>query len=437
MAFRLRRALGTTVSFQAVAMASAIGFQLLAARWLGAEGRGEFALLLAAGQILAMVAGLGLPGSMSYYAASRPDTVPLLAARQLALLAGVAALLSVCLVANRQLGLYSEVTGRELWFVLFVTASVAQPAMAALTLAVGAAAVSNAVTLVAAVGSIGFFLSLRLLGPIDVGTALGAFAAATALGIIPAVVFLARRGMLSARLSGEPPFGRQLRMAGLGFASSVLGLLMFRVDVFLVAALGGGARAAGLYSIGVLAAETLVRVPNWTATVLAPFVSAKRHDARGVTVSLFWASALLVVGASVPILLFPDTMRWLLSATVGEEFVSAYPVICAILPRIAAQAGGAILFGNLAGYGYTRFHPLACGAGLVSLVVADVVLIPSLGVVGAAIGSGVGYMAALVVAFVGFLRLNALDLPGFVGLTRAAPSGWVRLVRGEALGQGQ
>ncbi len=426
----LRRALGVTFVLQAVAMLGAAAFQVLSARWLGAAGRGQLAMLVSASQITAMLLGLGLPGAISFYAASTPRSIPLLARRELKLVGTVAVLVGVALVANRISNFYDLLIGMEVWFALYTVGNVAQPAFASLTLATGRVAVSNLTTVLAAAGSTVVLGALALFGAPGLDGAFGSLAVATLVGAALGVATVITDGGLSTPRDRHPSWGSQLRVAGFGFVSNVLGLLMFRADVFLVAALGGGDHAAGLYSIGVLAAEILVRVPNWTATVLAPTVSADPERGSRTTVGLFWGSMLFVTVATIPIVLLPDTMRWLLGAAVGHEFRDSYPVLAAMVPRIVAQAGGAILFGNLAGRGYSAYHPLACGVGLGLMVAADFLLIPRFGVVGAAVGSGIGYLAATIVAFKGFLALNELDLRAFREFSAAEMAGWRRSLQG-------
>lgn len=428
MLVKLRRALTVTFVLQAAAMAGAVAFQVLSARWLGPAGRGQLAMLVSASQITAMLIGLGLPGAISYYAASMPESIPVLARRELKLLAFLALLLGAALVVNRLLTFYDLVIGVEVWFALYTLGSVAQPAFASLTLATGAVVTSNLTTLTAAAGSALALGALAAFGLTGLSVAFGSLAVATLVGAALGVLRVGAGGLATSG-SHDPGWSEQLTVAGLGFVSNILALLMFRADVFLVAALGGGDRAAGLYSIGVLAAELLVRVPNWTASVLAPVVSAQPKAAQRVTVSLFWVSVLFVALATTPILLLPDTARWLLAVAVGQEFAESYPVLVAMVPRIVAQAGGAILFGNLAGRGYSLYHPLACGVGLALMVAVDLVLIPRFGVVGAAAGSGIGYLGATIVAFRGFLALNEIDLGDFKDVTLAEVSNWRRAIR--------
>lgn len=431
---RLRRALGVTFVLQAVAMLGAAAFQVLSARWLGAAGRGQLAMLVSASQISAMLIGLGLPGAISFYAASTPKSIPLLARRELGLIGTVAVLVGVALIVNRLAAFYDLLIGMEVWFALYTVGNVAQPAFASLTLATGRVAVSNLTTVLAAAGSTIALGALALFGAPGLGGAFGSLATATLVGAALGVATIGADGGLGTTRERAPSWGSQLRVAGFGFVSNVLGLLMFRADVFLVAAFAGGDHGAGLYSIGVLAAEILVRVPNWTATVLAPTVSANPESGSRTTVALFWGSLLFVAVATLPILLLPDTMRWLLGAAVGPEFSDSYPVLVAMVPRIVAQAGGAILFGNLAGRGYSAYHPLACGTGLGLMVAADFLLIPRFGVVGAAVGSGIGYLAATIVAFKGFLALNEIDLRAFRAFSAAEVSRWGRVIRGRGAG---
>jgi len=205
-----------------------------------------------------------------------------------------------------------------------------------------------------------------------------------------------------------------LRPSILGYFSSVFGIIMFRGDIFLVTLLGGGLASAGVYSIAVFAGELALKVPQWSAAVLTPLVASDAVRGRSKTIQLFWLSIGLTLVAFGAIYAFRAPIVYILTHVAGAEFARAYPVIIAIFPRVILQSGTSIFAGNLAGKGFTIYHPLATFAGMLGVLFFDWVLIPQYGIVGAGIGSCLGYSLAVLVVFIGFLRTNDLSVRSFV-----------------------
>lgn len=420
-----------TVLWQGVAMSAALAFHVLASRWLGADGRGHFAMAFSGAQIAATLMGLGFPGAASFYAASRPESTWVLFRRAAWLLFVSAAVVLAALLVFRAVGAGPFAAGDEVVLTLLIFGTGGQIAYASLALAMGRVGVFNASAVaMSAVSLLGLGV-VRWLGVDDVQTTLSVLVVGAMAGVLVAVCGIAKllRTIRARQDASAPSLRQQLRVAGYGFASNILGLLMLRADVFLVATLGGGARAAGLYSVGGLFAEVFAKLPNWMGAVLSPHVAREGRGARAATVALFWISLGVALVGYLPLVIFPGVVDWLLLAVVGTDFAAAQIVILGMLPRVVAQAASSILFANLAGMGYTLYHPLACGLGVLAMVIADLFLIPQLGILGAALGSGIGYFVAGAAALAGCARLNGTGLVDFVGKPWAW-AGWLTSLRG-------
>lgn len=422
---RVNRALGATVLWQGLAIAFAMMFHLVSARWLGTEGRGTLSIWVSAGQIAAMFLGLGFPGAISYYAASDSRLTGLLVRREAQLLCVMTAIVGALLLVNRGWSWWPLPTGADVALGLFVIGNIALPAFGALALARGSVLAYNMSTVVSAAGALIGLVILRSLGMADSATALGVFAAATIVGVlIPLAVLRAPSDPQDSADIRALPVKSQLHVASLGFVSNGFAVLATRADIFLVSLLGGGAAAAGLYSVGVFLAEMMTKVPNWAGVVLAPVVASGQRDSVPSTIGLCWLSFVMVGVGYLPVILFPGLIKTLLTGVAGGDFIASYPVLVVMLPRIVAQATGAIVYGNLAGKGYTLYHPAGTGAGLGVMVILDLVLIRRFGIVGAAIGSGAGQIVSTAVAFVGFLRVNGITAADFMRMSGTLLTTW-------------
>src|SRR2546425_1677066 len=115
--FRNRLALTTAVQGSALVLTAI--FVLLASRWLGPPGKGLQAVLVSAGQVLALVLSFGVGASMPFVVSSDVRRAPLAARRQARLLVVSAAILVVAAVANRVGSVVPTLVGEESILIVF------------------------------------------------------------------------------------------------------------------------------------------------------------------------------------------------------------------------------------------------------------------------------------------------------------------------------
>jgi O-antigen/teichoic acid export membrane protein len=151
-----------------------------------------------------------------------------------------------------------------------------------------------------------------------------------------------------------------------------------------------GAPALGVLSVGVALAEAIWLIPRSTALIqYVALVNAadKREQTRAALrssrLTLLATAAAVVVLAAVP-------GTWL-AAIFGSEFGAAHGVILALAPGIlinGAAMQASSYFSGMARYGINNRAALV-GLGLT--VPACLLLVPRLGMVGAALGMSISY----------------------------------------------
>jgi O-antigen/teichoic acid export membrane protein len=407
-----RRGLAVTTAVQAAALLAAAVFVLFASRWLGSEGKGTQALLVSGGQLLALVLSFGLGSSMPYIVSSDIRLAGLMALRQAQLLVVAAIALSAAALFNRGAALFPSLVGLEGVVIAFTISTIAQTSYSSLALASGRLWTFNLAALLGALLSLSILGLLQLIGRVTPESVVWAQALGLAAGVAYVLLDLWVNGLLRVvRMAVD--VRSQVRASVLGYATALLTFLMFRVDIFLVAALAGGLGAAGIYSVATAIAELLLRVPHWAGYLLMPIVAKRRRDARHQTVRLFWFSVGFAVLLFVLAIAFGGWLDALVVSFVGTEFSPVLIVLYTIFPRIVFQSGATILVSNLGGWGYTLYNPGSIAVGLVTVVALDLVILPRLGLVGAGFASSTAALAMLVVIMIGFLRLNSLALRAF------------------------
>lgn len=376
---------------------------ILSSRWLGAEGRGVYALLLVSGQIGSTIASFGFPGAVPFFIGKDVSTARSLVRNTLMVTVAVSAVLYGSAQLARWFGNLNPVVGSATAVVVFIGAASVTSLFGQLGLSVGRAWVYNFVSVAPiAVGLAG-------IGILRATRGLTGSSAFWAQSVGQVIAGLTGAWALSAWTRGRnlPVVGwfEHFRVARLGVASAFLGVVLFRADIYLVTVLGGSLAAAGIYSVAVQIAELIVKVPMWIATVLSPRAARDPVGTVGLTIRLAMWSAAYAIALFVPILLFGDSVGRVVQGVLGRDFGEVRPLLSVFALRIVAHSTATCFAAYLAGRGYTFYHPLSNLVGVVVTALADVLLIPRLGVMGAAIGSGVGFSAMAVVAFFGFVRV--------------------------------
>jgi O-antigen/teichoic acid export membrane protein len=182
--------------------------------------------------------------------------------------------------------------------------------------------------------------------------------------------------------------------------------LQFRVDAFLVN-LFVGVRSTGVYSVTTGLAETLWYIPNALGLVMLSRAVDPRADAARIAATLTRAAVAVSLLLAVPVAaLGPHLVRTLY----GSQFADAGVALRYIVPGIVAYSVVAILTRYLSGRGRPGTTTLILIMGLAINVAANVALIPSLGINGAAVASSISYGLTALLTLAVFVRVSGCGL---------------------------
>ncbi len=195
------------------------------------------------------------------------------------------------------------------------------------------------------------------------------------------------------------------------YAANVAQFLNYKLDVFVVGFFAGTA-SVGRYTLAVSLGQLLWLMSNSVASVLLPKIAAStassddgsgvRHTAR-VTRLTLWATALcgLALGLlgtqAIPLLY-------------GEAFRPSVAALLWLLPGIVIFSVANVLAAYIAGIGKPRLNLLVSGISLIVTITLDLILIPRLNIVGAAIASTVSYSLSALLLMVFFTRETGASL---------------------------
>ncbi|WP_073285309.1 lipopolysaccharide biosynthesis protein [Hymenobacter psychrotolerans] len=196
--------------------------------------------------------------------------------------------------------------------------------------------------------------------------------------------------------------------------SNILAFANYRLSYYFVAHFVD-ARAVGVLSVGVALAEAIWLIPRSAALIqYVDLVHADDKQAQLAPTLRVARLAALATAAAVGVLaLLPPA---LLAAVFGPEFGEARPVIAWLAPGVVAVALNVACSSYFAGLGQYRTNNWATTLGLLVTVPACWLLIPRLGIVGAAMAASLSYIASTAFLLVQFGRATGAGwadwLPG-------------------------
>ena len=170
-------------------------------------------------------------------------------------------------------------------------------------------------------------------------------------------------------------------------------------------------RFGGLGSVGMLDAGTKVSESVWHISRSVGFIEyssvAKTKDSeeqRLVTLRLLKLTSCALILVMVCILLIPE---WVYTDYLFSlEFKGIRQVICGLSLGIIVLGCNTVLSSYFVGSGRVRYSTASSCIGLITLLIMGYLLIPSYGIIGAAISTSFAFTAMLIFSLMAFLKLT-------------------------------
>jgi O-antigen/teichoic acid export membrane protein len=369
---------------------------VLTARELGPRGRGEIVLLLTVAILTTMITSLGLNIGARIHLVSPDEPVSLPNFIGLSVVLSFAGGLVAYLVASLLLPLVGITMGgnRGALLTLYATSLLAALFSRDMFIAFGQNKRSATMDALGNLGTLALVAGAAIGGSLTVNSVLGYFVASGVLQVLLAAYFLKKD-----RLWARPRLSRQatktlLRTGVPGIALNLGLALTYRLDRYLVGLfLGPG--AVGIYAVAATATE-LLRLPAYAiAQVFFHRLASGSWATTQLKRVLTYAIGLALAGG-IPLFI---AAPWMVDHIFGPEFSGAVgPLRILILAEIGMTAFQ-VCQTALAVLVSTARAAIVAILGLGVVTIADIVLIPSLEVEGAAIASVVAYAFMAVAAY--------------------------------------
>lgn len=375
---------------------------IVVARWLGAEGLGQLAVINVAVATIVQLASMGLPSANTYFIARDNRHLQPVAINSLlfALIVGSLLAFALTLLASWRPDWFGFIPPQ-----LIGIAAISIPFQLLtliglnIFLALGRIErfnvvdlASQAFVLINAIGAL-VILNAGLWTLVSLNTATGVL-----IGLL-IVVLIAQHGAKLTEGSAWRPdrslFAQMMRY-GIKFHISILaGALIFRADLLVVNHFRGPAEA-GVYSVASQVGLMLMLLPGVIGTLLFPRVAAE-SDTRGETTSRVTRHSafvmLLICLAAIP-------LSYLLPVLYGAAFSEVTIQLLILLPGVFLIGVESVLVQHFSALGLPRTIPMFWLLTLLVNLTLVLTLVPPFGARGAAAASTASY--ALIFALIFF-----------------------------------
>lgn len=187
----------------------------------------------------------------------------------------------------------------------------------------------------------------------------------------------------------------------------LINFLNYRVDMLLLKHFADDT-AVGYYSLAVGMAELMWLVPNAAvAPLFAEVAQSEAADRSVMTLrTVRWSLIFLLVLTVAGILLG----RPFISLLYGREFLPSFLPFLGLLPGICLFPIFKLLTVDLAARGYPGYGTIASAVALVTNVVANVLLIPKWGTLGAALSTSISYSCMALISLIFFKKNTGFSI---------------------------
>lgn len=394
---RLGRNVTATLIRQMASVVLSLGLSLLLARSLGPEGNGQYTLLVLLPTLLSSLANFGIAPANVYFVGRGTVTVTtaLRATLRLwALISSVSVGLGAIVIVAYGSAIMPGVPIRLLIVALAVfPVTLLESLVISFFQARQDFGRYNRVTLVSPVCTL-LLAGIAILA-LDLGVA-GGFAAyglGHAIGLVVAIIAVRTHKKASSQESSETvgAYARQCVAYGWkAHLSNVLTFVNYRADVFLVNLLINPA-ATGIYIIAVQLCERLWMLSKSVSTVLLPRL-AQLHSAgdQGPRLAILVARWVLFISLAASLIL-AAVAGPLIELLFGRAYSAAAGAVLVLLPGVVLGSLSRVLANDLAAQGRPEINMYLSVLVMLVNIVGNVVLIPSLGLIGAAMATTIAY----------------------------------------------
>jgi O-antigen/teichoic acid export membrane protein len=381
---------------------------LLGARALGPAGRGDLLVIALWPLVIAMLAQLGLPNSHRYWMAKEPERCSRLFSNSViyTLIIGVISISLADLIVPHLVGQRSpQVMTLVRIYQVNIPAALFINLMRGLQEGTRRFGWSGMARLLSFIVQGAGFAGLWWFGNLTVATATYTLIVAQTASALLAT-FAVWRQLRPRWQPSWAEFKNSMHYGLRDYPGTVADFTTLRLDQLMLGGMAASS-AIGLYVVAVRLSEVTTYFSGAVADAILPEVAGSRGGKQAEyllsrTLRLTFYINVLVL---IPLWI---AAPFLLKVLFGASFVPATGAFRWLLAAAVVWSAGSIVISGLQGFGYPGLSTIARFLSAAVTVPALVVLIPRMGIEGAAIASLMGYSVMLAMALVSLVRRRQL-----------------------------
>jgi len=396
---------------QVVSLVFSLAYAVITARILGPEGKGILSLVILVPNLIVLASNLGVEISNTYFVSGKKYKTQDIIDNALFLALGIGLFLVVIIWIFTPF--ISEVFLKGISVsllrisVFIIPLGLLQRYLTAILLGQQRIPQLSIVKIGGSVASLLLTILLLVVFNLGVVGPTVAIVLSAVISVIIALYFIRQQNFRLFPAFNRNIFFHTIRHGLKGYAGNLLQFFNYRFDVFIVNYFLGVA-SVGYYMIAVSLGEFVWYIPNSIASVLFPkTASSKKEEANQFTPLVFRHTLLITSAAALGLFAIS---RFLIPFVFGEKFVPSILPLWILLPGIVCLSLSKILTGDLNGRGLPQYGSYSAGISLIFTLLLDFLLIPKLGIAGAALASTVSYLISTLIVIFFFLKVSGLQL---------------------------
>ena len=395
-----------TLGTRGIMMALGLITAVLTARLLGPEGRGLLTVMLTIGALGVQFGNLGLPSAFTYFVASDRARLPALLGTSLIVGLGIGTVIAAVFFGLAVVFPSVGPVGSALLLALavaWIPFGILKSLLLNLLLGLQRVRAYNLIQVATKGAEVLLLVGLALAGMAGVVSYYGATALVLILGIGAALWLIRRSSAARPALPGRA-FTRDLTSYGFkAYLATLFSYVVLHFDLLMVSGMLG-AEDAGYYSIASRLAEMIYFIPSSAGPILFMTVAGME---RGSWVFTRRVIRIVAVGMAPILVVAGVVAEPAVRILFGSEFLPAVPAFLWLLPAVYALTINTFLMQYFAGIGMPSVAVLSPAVAAVGNVVLNYLLLPRMGIAGAAVASVIAYLAMLVLSLAWIIRKGA------------------------------
>ena len=371
-----------TLVTKIIILFSSFIISIIIARVLGPTQKGIYSLLILIPSFVLLSGTFGLKLANTYFIAKKDFSINKIISNSLYYIVGISLTVIIILYLANNIFHFTKSMNLYILILILIPLAISINILSGIIVGLNKIIVANKINLILRIGLLILIICLLLSHFINVRNLLISNIIVYSLGIIYILKFI----KIKIRKFDTNLLSRSLKYGFKPYIANLATYFNYRIDMIFVAYLLG-AKEVGFYSVSVSVGESLWIFVKSSIFALFP-VSISSDKSNEITLKLCRINFSFLIILAI---LFAFLARWIFPILFGNQFNPSISAFIFLLPGIVFLSIGKVLSTELAGKGWTKYAMYSSLFVMVSNILLNILLIPSLGIKGAALASSISY----------------------------------------------